>query len=75
MSSLRARVSRWRATNARASSGRRSTAAWAENSLPTTAARVITARSPGPRRSRRADSSAAIVGGIGELGLVATSLR
>ena len=53
-----------RATNSRASSGSRSTVASAENSLPTTAARLITARSPGPRRSRRADNSAAIVGGI-----------
>ena len=50
--------------NARAFSGSRSTVASAENSLPTIAAREITARSPGPSRSRRADSSASIVGGI-----------
>ena len=55
----------WRAANCRASAGSSSTAASAENSLPTTAARVITARTPGPRRSRRAVSNAAIVGGIG----------
>ena len=62
--SLRTRVSRWRSTNGRASSGSSSSAASVENSLPTTAAREITARTPGPRRSRRADSSAWIVGGI-----------
>ena len=74
MNSLRARVSRCGAERARVL-GQEVERGLAENSLPTMAAREITARSPGPSRSRRADSSACDRRRNRELCLGAIALR